>query len=146
MTVVLCLQTEIFKYFDVEPTALPTVVYMHAGHNRYGSMIGKFDKEVVLTHEDKFKNGKLPLQEVKVDKREFIIADIDCPNQQLDEVVSDDDDFDEILAEILAEEKARKEAEEAENGSSKKSGGKKKGKKGKGKKKGGKKDHPDDEL
>ena len=43
-------------------------------------MIGKFDKESVLAHEDKFKNGKLPLQEVKVDKREFLISDIDCVN------------------------------------------------------------------
>ena len=131
------LQTEIFSYFDVDPTALPTVVYLHTSHNKYGAMIGKFDRESIEDHEEKFKSGKLSVQDMKVDKRDLKFTEIDCPAQMLAEVSDDDDDFDEILAEILAEEKARKEAEEEElGGSSKKSSGKKKkkSKKKKGKK------------
>lgn len=135
-----------FSYFDVDPTALPTVVYTHVEHNKYGVMIGKFDKESIEEHEEKFKNGRLPLQDIKVDKRELEFSEIDCQAQFLSEVVDEDDDFEEILAEILAEEKARRDAEEAESGSSpKKSGGKKK--KGKGKKaKKGKKNFESEDL
>ena len=117
----------------MDPTALPTVVFLRADKNKYGAMIGKFDKDSIKENDDKFKNGKIPMQEVKVEKRDVKFTDIDCPAQQLGAVDDADDDFDEILAEILAEEKARKEAEEAESGGSKK---KKKGKKNK---KGGKK-------
>jgi len=136
----------VFSYFDVDPTALPTVVYTHVEHNKYGVMIGKFDKESIEEHEEKFKNGRLPLQDIRVDKRELEFSEIDCQAQFLSEVVDEDDDFEEILAEILAEEKARRDAEEAESGSSpKKSGGKKK--KGKGKKaKKGKKNFESEDL
>jgi len=34
---------EAFKYFNVDPTMLPTVVFMHVNHNKHASMIGKFD-------------------------------------------------------------------------------------------------------
>ena len=124
----------------MEPTALPTIVYLHQHANKYGVMIGKFDQESIEEHEDKFKNGKLSLRDAKVDKRELQFSEIDCKAQVLDEVTEDDDDFDEILAEILAEEKARKEAEDPDSGKSKK----KKNKKKKGKK--GKKSDVNDEL
>ena len=55
----------------MDPTALPTIVYYNSQHNKYGNMIGKFDKESIEEHEDKFKNGKLSLREAKVDKREI---------------------------------------------------------------------------
>jgi len=67
----------------VDPTALPTVVYLHTQHNKHGSMIGKFDKESILEHEEKFKSGKLPIQDIKVDPREFIISDVDCQKEVL---------------------------------------------------------------
>jgi len=38
---------EVFEYFDVEPTALPTILYLHQQHNKYGVMIGKFDAESI---------------------------------------------------------------------------------------------------
>jgi len=41
------LQAEVFSYFDVDPTSLPTVVFMHVNHNKYAQMIGKFDKESI---------------------------------------------------------------------------------------------------
>ena len=37
-----------FSYFDVDPTALPTVVFMHVNKNKHGAMIGKFDAESIL--------------------------------------------------------------------------------------------------
>ena len=50
-----------FKYFDIDPTMLPTVAFMHVNHNKYAAMIGKFDEEAILDHEERFKTGKLPL-------------------------------------------------------------------------------------
>ena len=96
-------------------------------------MIGKFDRESIEDHEEKFKNNKMSLREANVDKREMKFTEVDCQAQLLAEVSDDDEDFNEILAEILAEEKARKEAEEAESGSKKPKKGKKKPKKKKGK-------------
>jgi len=135
--------TEIFSYFNVEPTSLPTIVYLHQQHNKYGVMIGKFDEESIEEHEDKFKNGKMALSDVKVDKRELQFTDIDCAAQVLEQMDEDDDDVAEFLAEIRAEEEARKAAEDPDYGktkSKKKSSSKKKTKKK------GKKDAQSDEL
>ena len=41
-------------------------------------MIGKFDMETIQETEEKFKNGKLALSNIKVDPREFKLSDIDC--------------------------------------------------------------------
>ena len=41
----------------MDPTALPTVVFMHVNQNKYGTMIGKFDQESIVEHEEKFKKG-----------------------------------------------------------------------------------------
>ena len=57
---------------------MPTIVYFNAQHNKYGTMIGKFDQESIEEHEEKFKSGKLSLREAKVDKREMKFNDIDC--------------------------------------------------------------------
>ena len=38
---------EVFSYFDVDPTSLPTVVYMHTGHNIHSILIGAFNKESI---------------------------------------------------------------------------------------------------
>ena len=106
-------------------------------------MIGKFDEESIEEHEDKFKNGKMALSDVKVDKRELQFTDIDCAAQVLEQMDEDDDDVAEFLAEIRAEEEARKAAEDPDYGktkSKKKSSSKKKTKKK------GKKDAQSDEL
>lgn len=125
-----------FSYFDVDPTSLPTVVYYIPQHNRYASLIGKFDTEVIGDHEERFKQGKLSTQEARVPRKALTFEDVDCPAQQLEAASTDDDDFNEILAEILAEEQARKAELEAELEADKPT--KKKGKK-KSKKKGKKK-------
>lgn len=41
-------------------------------------MIGKFDAESIEEHEEKFKNGKLSLSDVLVDKRELQFSELDC--------------------------------------------------------------------
>lgn len=127
---------EAFKYFDVDPTMLPTVVFMSVNNNIHASMIGKFDKDTILEHERRFKHAKVPVKDIKVDPNEVIFRDIDCAAQTLDSPAEDDEDIQEFLAEVRAEEKARKDATERSNQPQ----GKKKGKKGKAKgKKGGKK-------
>ena len=45
--------------FEIDRTMLPTVAFMHVNHNKYAPMIGKFDEEAILDHEDRFKTGKL---------------------------------------------------------------------------------------
>ena len=135
--------------FEIDRTMLPTVAFMHVNHNKYAPMIGKFDEEAIMDHEERFKTGKLALQEVKLDSKEIKIKDVDCANLQMEESTQEDDDFQEILAEILAEEKAKKDAEEAEEKAKKgggKSGKKGKGKGKKGKGKGAKKDFKSEEL
>lgn len=127
---------EIFEFFDIDPTMLPTMVYYNSQHNKYGKHIGMFTKEMIEDHEERFKKGSLSLQDAKVDRKEINFADKGaCENLQLDSADGDalDDDFDEIMAEIAAEEQARK-AEQAGGAKSKKKQkkkGKKKGKKGK---------------
>ena len=104
-----------FKYFDVDPTSLPTVIYYAPHINKFYQMIGKFDAETVHDHEERFKNGKLSLVSAKVEKRDMVFDEIDCAALVQDSGMDADDDFDEILAEILAEEKERKRLEQGED-------------------------------
>ena len=114
---------EIFDFFDVDPTMLPTMVYYNSQHNKYGKHIGMFTKEMIADHEERFKKGSLSFMDAKVDRSEIKFADNGvCAEMQLD-TASDsalDDDFDEIMAEIAAEEQARKEAERGDETKSKK--------------------------
>ena len=114
---------------------MPTIVFYAAEHNKHANLIGKFDKETLMEHEQKFKDGKLPLQDAKIPQNEMKLSDItDCASYVL-ETVADDEDFDEILAEILAEEEARKkEADDDVGYGGKKQKKKKQAKKGKKKK------------
>jgi hypothetical protein len=84
---------EVFKFFEVDPTMLPTVVFMHVNHFKYTPMIGKFDEESIADHEERFKTGKLALHDVKVDRRELRFSSVDCAAQQMDASTQDDDDF-----------------------------------------------------
>ena len=69
-------------------------------------MIGKFDQESIQEHENKFMKGKLAMRDVKVAKKELMFSEIDCQKLFLEEQVPQDDDYgDEILAEILEEER-----------------------------------------
>ena len=108
---------------------MPTVIYYSPEHGKHANLIGKFDKDSLMEHEVKFKEGKLPLQIAKVPLADMVLSDItDCAADQL--VVDDEEEsIDDILAEILAEEEAKK-AEKEDSGYG---GKKKKAKKGKGK-------------
>ena len=68
------------------------MVFLHVNHNKHSAMIGKFDMETIQETEEKFKNGKLALSNIKVDPREFKLSDIDCQKEVLQEV-EDDEDF-----------------------------------------------------
>lgn len=69
---------EAFRFFDVDPTMLPTVIFMHVNHNKQAPMIGKFDEETILDHEERFKSAKLSIRDVKVDPHELRFNDINC--------------------------------------------------------------------
>ena len=48
-------------------------------HGKHANLIGKFDKDSLIEHETKFKEGKLPLQTVKVPLSDMKLSDItDC--------------------------------------------------------------------
>jgi len=131
---------EIFQWFDVDPNFVPTIVYYAVDVNKHANLIGKFEKESLQESEIKFKEGKLGLQDARVKQSEMILSDIaDCSAHQL-EIVEDDEDF---LAEILAEEEARKAQEKDDVGYG---GKKKKSKKDKKKRKKKAKSEERDEL
>ena len=112
---------------------MPTVIYFSPEHGKHANLIGKFDKDSLIEHETKFKEGKLPLQTVKVPLSDMKLSDItDCSADQL--AVDEDESIDDILAEILAEEEAKKAEEKEESGYGGKKKKAKKGKKGKKKK------------
>ena len=131
------MQTELFKYFDVDPTSLPSIIFYTPVNNKYTQMIGKFDADTVLSHEDRFKNGRISLIDAKVPKREIVFDEIDCAALVQENQIEADDDFDEILAEILAEEQERKRLEEGDDDSDDEGTKKKKKKSSKKKKKKG---------
>ena len=107
---------------------MPTVIYYSPEHGKHANLIGKFDKDSLMEHEVKFKEGKLPLQTAKVSLADMVLSDItDCTTDQL--AADDEESIDDILAEILAEEEAKK-ADKEDSGYG---GKKKKAKKGKGK-------------
>jgi hypothetical protein len=59
---------------------VPTVVFYLPEKDKYAHLIGKFDKETIRTHEQKFLTGKLPTFPVKKKAKEIQIQSLDCPN------------------------------------------------------------------
>lgn len=74
--------------------------------------------------------GKLPTVDSGTSKNKLKIYDVDCSAAVL-ESANPDDDFDEILAEILAEEEEARKSKEAEDDEKKRKKQKKQKKKGK---------------
>jgi hypothetical protein len=104
-------------------------------------MIGTFDKQTIEEHQDRFLKGKLATVDTPTRTNAMTIKAVDCAAQQADATSSKDKDFDdEILKEILAEQKEKEEAAKKEEKKEKKT------KKGKGKKKKKKKSAKKDEL
>lgn len=101
---------EIFNFFDIDPTNIPSVVFYTANKNKHTTMIGKFDYPTVIEQSNSFTSGKLPVFKPKVDKRDIIIEEKDCSLEQ--QAPTEDDGFDDILAEILKEEAAKAAAAE----------------------------------
>lgn len=59
---------------------VPTVVFYLPQKDKSAHLIGKFDKETIQKHEQKFANGKLPTFEMKTKSTDIEIKDIDCAN------------------------------------------------------------------
>jgi len=108
---------------------VPTVVFYLPEKDRSAHLIGKFDKETIQRHEQRFVKGQLPTFAMK--NKHIQIRDIDCPNvQPLVEAPETEDKGleDEILQEILKEdeERRRRIAEEEAEFKKKRKGAKKK--------------------
>jgi len=84
---------------------IPTVVFYSPEKQRYAQLIGKFDKETIQEHEQKFINGRLPTVELG---EKFTIKKLDCPNIRPEISGEDSGLDDDILKEILAEEEEKR--------------------------------------
>lgn len=104
---------EWFKYFDVQPFSAPTVVFYNPATHKHENTIGKFNKAEVGEYEHRFVRGKLSTRATQTPQEDlqFTIKDCAAPAFKANE---GDDDFDEILAEILAEEEEKKAGEESD--------------------------------
>lgn len=107
---------------------MPTIVFYVPRELKFGTLIGSFNKETIKEHEARLVNGRIPLQSTGMGENEMQLT-LGCAKET---IIADDadDDFDAILAEILAEEAAARESEEpAEAKKTKKKKKKKSGKK-----------------
>lgn len=97
---------EWLKMWNVPAFSTPTVVFYNPARNVHETMIGKFTKSQISDYEDRFVRGKLPTVKTPTEKDEILLEEKDCQAHAFD-ANEEDDDFDDILAEILAEEKER---------------------------------------
>ena len=94
---------EWFKYFDVPAFSAPTVVFYNPATHRHENTIGKFEKVEIGEYEHKFVRGRLSMKDTATPQEDLQYVQKDCAAPAFDGNEGDDD-FDEILAEILAEE------------------------------------------
>lgn len=52
----------ILSEFNIDRMALPSMVYYHPKHEKFGWLVGRFQTDVLKDHEDQFLKGKLPLR------------------------------------------------------------------------------------
>jgi len=99
---------EWFKYFDVQSFSAPTVVYYNPQHHKHEFTIGKFTKKSLAESELQFVRGKLSLRDTPTKQEDIQLRQKDCQAGLFDDGNASDEGFDDILAEILAEEEERK--------------------------------------
>jgi hypothetical protein len=90
---------------------VPTVLFYLPEKDKSAHLIGKFDKETILKHQDKFVTGKLPTFPMKTKANDIEIKDIECPLVMPEVIIeesADKDIEDEILQEILREDEERR--------------------------------------
>jgi hypothetical protein len=110
---------------------VPTVVFYLPEKDKSAHLIGKFDKQTIQKHEQRFVQGKLPTFPMKVKSTDLVIEERDCKNIMPEVIVEDVDEKDkeiedEILKEILKEDEERRKRIAKEEAEFKKKGGKKK--------------------
>jgi hypothetical protein len=69
---------------------VPTVVFYLPDKDKSAHLIGKFDKQTIGKHQDKFVNGKLPTFPMKKKAADIEIKDLDCVNIQPEVAVDGD--------------------------------------------------------
>lgn len=69
----------VLSHFNIDRMAVPTMVYYHPKHNKYGWLVGRFEEDALKTHETSFLGGKLPLRPVSEPPT---IIEKDCKNIQ----------------------------------------------------------------
>lgn len=129
---------EVLRFFEIDQFQIPTLVFYYPEKELQANLIGKFEADTISDHETRFVKGRLPTWTPRRKHTEFTVDTKEC--QKAADLGSEDTSLDdEILKEILAEEEARKAADDSArkniNAPKKKKKGKGKGKKGKGSKK-----------
>ena len=91
---------------------VPTIVFFNPDKQKFAHLIGKFDKETIQEHESKFLQGRLPTFEMKTGSA-INIKDLKCQEIQIEGASVEGSDIDdEILREILDEEKQKKSSKD----------------------------------
>ena len=103
---------EWLKYFDVQSFSVPTVVYYNPTHHKHEYTIGKFTKRALAEAQLQFVRGKLSLRDTPTKQEDINLIKKDCQAHLFEEANESDENFDDILAEILAEEEERKKEQE----------------------------------
>ena len=123
---------EVLDYFEIDRFQVPTAVFYYPEKHKQANMIGKFDKETIQDHVDRYLRGKLAIWSPKQGPDAFYIEEKDCKGGSIEEMSEADRLLEEEIMREIMEEQAAKDAEAkaAEESSKKKKKGKKKGKKG----------------
>ena len=99
---------EWLKHFEIDQFQLPTVVYYYPDRQLQANLIGKFDKESIDDHSERYLKGKLPTWTPKTDLKSMKMESRDCSAPLDDGATQEDQDLqDEILREILEEQAER---------------------------------------
>lgn len=97
---------EVLEWFGLTEFNVPTIVFYKPNSGKSAQLIGQFNEATVQEHVQRFMKGLLKSQPLLISQDKMKLS-LECATISSTEA-DDDADFDDILAEILAEEEARK--------------------------------------
>ena len=102
---------EALEWFGLSSFNVPTVVYYQPKHNRFMELIGSFDFDNIFMQEERLVTGGAGPREAPVSQTSMLLSKechVETVPPPSDVEDDDDEEFRAMLAEILAEEEARK--------------------------------------
>mmetsp|Transcript_3358 Transcript_3358/g.5609 ORF Transcript_3358/g.5609 Transcript_3358/m.5609 type:complete len:218 (-) Transcript_3358:211-864(-) len=69
---------EWLKFFDVDPFQIPTVVFYYPEKELQANLIGKFEKESIEDHQERYLRGKLPTFKPRTKPQHMTVESKDC--------------------------------------------------------------------